>query len=101
MENEEADVRPLLTHRSSKMPDEDRTVKCSAFGWPMLRRRPMKSVLHRESGAAALFDLDLDPGETANLLGERASRSVGEELAQELQLRRSRRPPEPQLFPTG
>jgi choline-sulfatase len=94
-------LRPLLDKRWSAVTNADRTVMCSAFGWPMLRRGPMKYVLHRKSGTAVLFDLDRDPGETMSLLEERASQSVGKELAQELQLRLSRRPPELRLFPTS
>jgi choline-sulfatase len=98
-EFETRSLRPLLRTTEGHTTSADRTVMCSAEGWPMLRRGPMKYILHRRSGTGALFDLDRDPGETENLLLDPQRRSIAADLAQQLNLRLSRRAPDLERFP--
>jgi arylsulfatase len=72
-------LRPLLLG-SSDAQEVHRTVMCATPGWPMVRSGPYKYIRHRESGCAVLFDLDRDPGETTNVLGDAAYTSVARTL---------------------
>jgi arylsulfatase A-like enzyme len=75
-------LRPLFADPTAPA-HEDRAVLCGTgvMGWPTLRRGALKYVTHTDSGAAALFDLNRDPGETTNVLEDPAYRSAAAELS--------------------
>jgi arylsulfatase A-like enzyme len=87
-------LRPLL--RDAPHPDDqDRAVLCATtMGWPMIRRGPMKYIVHLLSNPNALFDLDSDPGETVSVLDDPAYRSVASELSSLLEQELARGIPE-------
>jgi choline-sulfatase len=63
-------------------------------GWPGTRHGTLKYFRHRPSGQGVLFDLESDPGETTNLLGDEAYRDRALDLAVGLQLFLDRPPVE-------
>jgi arylsulfatase A-like enzyme len=79
------DSRPLtpwLTDKPASISiDDDRSVVfVSNMGWPGVRRRDAKLILHTGSGARALFDLAADPGETRNVADDPRYRDTFAEL---------------------
>ncbi len=65
-------LRPLLTDQAQ--PDDvDRTILCATeSAWPSIRQGSMKLItrLHCEPSDWTLLDLDADPAETVNVIGE-------------------------------
>jgi choline-sulfatase len=87
-------LRPLL--RDAPGPeDRDRAVLCATtMGWPMIRRGPLKYIVHLLSSPNVLFDLDRDPGETVSVLDDPEYRSVADELSSRLERELARGIPE-------
>ena len=74
-------LRPLL-REAGRPEDCDRAVLCATtMGWPMVRRGPLKYIVHLLSSPNALFDLERDPGETVSVLDDPDYRSVADELS--------------------
>ena len=81
-------LRPLLENRGTAE-DLDRGAVCGTGrpGWPTIRRRNFKYIehaLHADKGQRVLFDLDSDPGEQLNLVGESRYADIARDLAAEL-----------------
>jgi arylsulfatase len=87
-------LRPLLRD-APRREDHDRAVLCATtMGWPMIRRGPMKYIVHLLSNPNVLFDLDRDPGETVSVLDDPGYRSVAGELSSLLEQELARGIPE-------
>jgi len=81
--------------------DLDRAVVCATtMGWPMVRRGPLKYVVHRRSKERVLFDLDADPGETTSVLDDPAYGSDADELSSLLEHELARETPDLPSFGT-
>jgi choline-sulfatase len=74
-------LRPLL-EGTPATPDPNRAVLCAtSISWPMIRRGRFKYIANTAQDDPVLFDLETDPHEQVNLVGDPEHRHVADELA--------------------
>jgi choline-sulfatase len=85
-------LRPLLSGGGDAA-DLDRSVFCAiGMGWPMVRRGAYKYFVHAQHRSPVLFDLERDPGERVNLVGDPRYAATERELAEGLAQRLAKPP---------
>jgi arylsulfatase len=94
-------LRPHLTDRAQPT-DRNRTVLCATSAmWPMVRRDRFKYILDERSGAAVLFDMVADGGETISVLDEPQNKPIADELSRILRQELGRPVPTIRDLPGG